>query len=85
MAIKELFKNQDDDPIAITSVTIDEALMTLKENKTGATNWDIFKTQKSSESDVESGFKINIEDYKKALVDWIPKNPNKKIFLLGLR
>ena len=30
MAIKELFKNQDDDPIAITSVTIDEALMTLK-------------------------------------------------------
>ena len=45
MAIKELFKNQEDEPIAITSVSIDEALMTLKENTTGSSNWDIFKTK----------------------------------------
>ena len=25
-------------------------------------------------------YNFNSEDYKKALVDWIPKNPNKKIF-----
>lgn len=86
MAIKELFKNQDDDPIAITSVTIDEALMTLKENKTGATNWDIFKTQKSSESDVESGFKINIEDYEitNSAVTYIDENSNTTVHVSGL-
>ena len=86
MAIKELFKNQDDDPIAITSVTIDEALMTLKENKTGATNWDIFKTQKSSESDVESGFEINIEDYEitNSAVTYIDENSNTTVHVSGL-
>jgi hypothetical protein len=86
MAIKELFKNQDDDPIAITSVTIDKALMTLKENKTGATNWDIFKTQKSSESDVESGFKINIEDYEitNSAVTYIDENSNTTVHVSGL-
>jgi AsmA-like C-terminal region len=86
MAIKELFKNQDDDPIAITSVTIDEALMTLKENKTGATNWDIFKTEKSSESDVGSGFKINIEDYEitNSAVTYIDENSNTTVHVSGL-
>jgi len=86
MAIKELFKNQDDDPIAITSVTIDEALMTLKENKTGATNWDIFKTEKSSESYVESGFKINIEDYEitNSAVTYIDENSNTTVHVSSL-
>ena len=67
MPIKELFKSQSDEPIAITNVAIDEALMTLKENKTGTTNWDIFKTdineETSASSTKSSGFKINIEDY----------------------
>lgn len=65
MPIKELFKSQSDEPIAITNVTIDEALMTLKENKAGITNWDIFKTNTSSDNaSVENdGFKINLEDY----------------------
>ncbi|MCB0461507.1 MAG: AsmA-like C-terminal region-containing protein [Flavobacteriaceae bacterium] len=86
MAIKELFKNQNDEPIAITSVAIDEALMTLKESKTGATNWDIFKTESSSEASSESGFKINIEDYNitNSALTYINENNNTTVYVTNL-
>jgi hypothetical protein len=86
MPIKELFKNQDDQPIAITSVTIDEALMTLKESKTGATNWDIFKSQRSSHTNADSGFKINIEDYEisNSALTYIDENSNTTVYITNL-
>ena len=90
MAIKELFKNQEDEPISITSVTIDEALMTLKENTTGSTNWDIFKTktnENTSASSTEgSGFKINIEDYTidNSALTYIVESSNTTVYVTNL-
>ena len=86
MAIKELFKNQDDEPIAITSVTIDEALMTLKESKTEASNWDIFKTETPSDTNTDSGFKINIEDYEitNSALTYIDENSNTTVYVTSL-
>ncbi len=86
MPIKELFKNQEDEPIAITSVTIDEALMTLKESKTGASNWDIFKTETPSDTNTDSGFKINIEDYEitNSALTYIDENSNTTVYVTSL-
>ena len=64
MPFLELFKNQNDEAIVITNIAIDEALMTLKENKTGASNWGIFNTPGASIPSDSSGFKFNIDDYK---------------------
>ncbi len=90
MPIKELFKSQSDEPIAITNVAIDEALMTLKENKTGTTNWDIFKTdineETSASSTKSSGFKINIEDYTidNSALTYIDENTNTTVYVTNL-
>lgn len=90
MPIKELFKSQSDEPIAITNVAIDEALMTLKENKTGTTNWDIFKTdtneETSASSTESSGFKINIEDYTidNSALTYIDENTNTTVYVTNL-
>ena len=43
MSIKELFKNADEEPIVINSITVDEALLTLKTDTFGNTNYDITK------------------------------------------
>ena len=90
MAIKELFKNQNDEPIAITSVVIDETLMTLKENTAGSTNWDIFNTDTNedvSNTPIESSsFKINIEDYNitNSALTYIDKNSNATVYITNL-
>ena len=88
MPIKELFKNQADEPIAITNVVIDEALMTLKENTTGSTNWDIFKTEASSNttSTESSGFTINIEDYNisNSALTYIDEGSNTTVYVTSL-
>ncbi|WP_299551777.1 AsmA family protein [Seonamhaeicola sp.] len=64
MPIKELFKKADETPIVVNSFKIDEALLTLKTDKFGNTNYDIVKTD-STETDVResSGFSFSIEDY----------------------
>ncbi|MCK0178911.1 AsmA family protein [Flavobacteriaceae bacterium S0862] len=90
MAIKELFKNQEDEPIAITSVSIDEALMTLKENTNGSSNWDIFKTESNENtraySAESSGFKINIEDYTidNSALTYIDESSNTTVYVTNL-
>lgn len=86
MPIKELFKNQNDDAIVITKIDIDEALMTLKENQAGATNWDIFKKPEASTTIDSSGFKFNIEDYKitNSALTYINENSNTTVYITNL-
>jgi hypothetical protein len=86
MPIKELFKNQNDDAIIITKIDIDEALMTLKENKAGATNWEIFKKPKASTTIDSSGFKFNIEDYKisNSALTYINESSNTTVYITNL-
>ena len=62
MSVKELFKKAEDDPIAIKSISIDEALMTLKIDAFGNANYDITKeTDTTAEA---STFVFDIEDYR---------------------
>jgi len=88
MAIKELFKNQSDEPIVITNVAIDEALITLKENTIGVSNWDIFNSEASSDnsSTENSGFKINIDDYNIAnsALTYIDESTNTTVYITRL-
>jgi len=64
MSVKELFKKADEAPIIINTINIDEALLTLKTNKFGNTNYDITKENTSqSPSKNNTGFTFDIEDY----------------------
>ncbi|WP_298237526.1 AsmA family protein [uncultured Algibacter sp.] len=66
MSVKELFKTANENPIVVNSITIDEALLTLKTDKFGNNNYDITKedpnkTPKDNESE---SFSFSLEDYK---------------------
>jgi len=65
MSVKELFKKKDDDPIVINAINLDEAMVTLKTNSKGHTNYDIGKdTEKKENNQVPSGgFGLDIENY----------------------
>lgn len=86
MPIMELFKNQNDEAIVITNIAIDEALMTLKENKTGASNWGIFNTPGASIPSDSSGFKFNIDDYKitNSALTYIDESSNTTVYVSQL-
>jgi AsmA-like C-terminal region/AsmA family len=62
MSVKELFK-KDNEPIVINSIYVDEALLTLKTNKNGASNYDITK-EDANKPETESNFSFDIKDYK---------------------
>ncbi len=65
MPIKELFKNTDEEPIVINSISVDEALLTLKTDSFGNTNYDIAKKDNTTPpTETQSGsFSFDIKDY----------------------
>ncbi|WP_166962944.1 AsmA family protein [Yeosuana marina] len=65
MSIKELFKNTDEDPIVINSISVDEALLTLKTDSFGNTNYDIAKKDNTTPATEtkSGGFSFDIKDY----------------------
>ncbi|MGB5417937.1 AsmA family protein, partial [Algibacter sp.] len=65
MSVKELFKNAGEDPIVVNSINIDKALLTLKTDKLGNTNYDITKADSNSATaeNQTSNFSFSIEDY----------------------
>jgi len=65
MSIKELFKKPSDGPVIINKFNIDEALIVLKTNKMGQTNYDIAKESDSKPADAEtsSSFTLDVQDY----------------------
>lgn len=64
MSIKELFKSADEGAIAVNSITVEEALLTLKTDKLGNNNYDITKENKNkTTSNSNSSFGFDIEDY----------------------
>ena len=65
MSIKELFKKAEEDPIIVNSISIDEALLTLKTDKFGNNNYDITKENENKvEANNNQSFTFDIEDYK---------------------
>ena len=66
MNITELFKSANEAPLVVNTISIDEALLTLKTDKFGNNNYDITKERESQtipESDNNNGFGFDIEDY----------------------
>lgn len=65
IAIKELFKNADDDPIKINSIYVDEALLTLKTDAFGNVNYDIVKEKETTNpADTINNFAFDIKEYR---------------------
>jgi len=62
MSVMELFKNENE-PIIVNSITIDEAALTLKTDVEGRTNYDITKTKDSTSSNEDRPFSMDIENY----------------------
>ena len=66
MSIKELFKGADE-PIVITSLKVDDALVNINVNKEGVANYDIAKesspSEASSEEAEQSNFAFSMESY----------------------
>ena len=69
MSVMELFKTSGEAPIIINSISVDEALITLKTNALGAVNYDITKesdtktTPTKSTATESSSFAFDIENY----------------------
>jgi hypothetical protein len=66
VSIPELFKTAGEEPIVVNSIFIDEALVTLKTNEAGQTNYDIAKVSEAetTSNDAESSsFAFSIDDY----------------------
>ena len=68
MSVKELFKKSGN-PIVVKSIYVDEALVTLKTDTLGNTNYNITKETDKAEANhadnnENSSFSFNIEDYK---------------------
>ncbi len=67
ISVNELFKTASDEPVALNSINVDEALITLKTNKFGDTNYDIAKKDGTpTKDDIGSdsqGFTLDIKDY----------------------
>ncbi len=65
MSVNELFKTSGDTPITVNSISIDEALLTLKTNKLGHNNYDITKESEedTTASENDKGFAFDVEDY----------------------
>ncbi len=62
MSIKELFKNVDEEPIIINSISVSEGMLTLKTDAFGNDNYDITK-DKENTSASSKGFSFDIKDY----------------------
>src|SRR5690606_29829600 len=66
MSVKELFKKASEDPIVINEINLTEALISLKTNKRGETNYDIFKDDEEKPNkaqDSSHGFTLDVKDY----------------------
>ncbi len=88
MSVTELFKSGDDEPMAVNSVIIDEALLNLKTNTLGDTNYDIVKSEdlESESSASSSGFSFDLKSYSinNSAVSYLDESSNTTIYITEL-
>ena len=88
MSIKELFKNANEEPIIINSISVDEALLTLKTDAFGNTNYDISKADETANEAPtnSSSFSFDIKDYsiKNSALTYIDEVSKMKIYVSEL-
>ncbi|TYB78356.1 AsmA family protein [Bizionia myxarmorum] len=63
MSIKELFKKPSEGPVIINKFKINQALIVLKTNKHGETNYDIAKESENQDSESTNSFSLDVQDY----------------------
>lgn len=88
MSVKELFKSADEDPIVVNSISVDQALLTLKTDALGNNNYDITKEKENASvaSDSSSGFTFDIEDYNinNSAFTYLDEESNTQIYISEL-
>ncbi len=89
MDITELFKTASEGPVTVNSITVDEALITLKTNKFGDANYDIAKDNETSTSETKNksgGFTLDIEDYsvKNSAINYMDEVAKTNIYITEL-
>jgi hypothetical protein len=65
VSIPELFKTAGEEPIVVNSIFVDEAMITLKTNAEGQTNYDIAKASETETTTETTGssFTFSIDEY----------------------
>ncbi|AEH01273.1 AsmA-like C-terminal region-containing protein [Lacinutrix sp. 5H-3-7-4] len=87
MSVKELFKSASEGPIIVNGIDINEALVTLKTNKLGDSNWDIAKESKTEATNTNTeGFTLDIQDYtlKNSALTYLDEAGNTQIYITEL-
>lgn len=84
MSIKELFKSADEGAIVVNTINLNQALLTLKTNAIGQTNYDIVKERPNSNE--ASSFAFDIKDYKinKSALTYIDEGSNLILYITEL-
>ncbi|WAC03669.1 AsmA family protein [Lacinutrix neustonica] len=88
MSVKELFKKASEGPVIVNSIAINEALVTLKTNKFGDTNWAIAKPNKNAEDSTSNTevFALDIKDYaiNNSALTYLDEENNTKVYITEL-
>ena len=86
LPIKELFKNESDGPLVINSIEIEEAILSIKSDEFGNTNYDISKVTEDISTVNDRNFKLNIEDYaiRNSTVTYIDETSNTVVNITKL-
>ncbi|WP_456439537.1 AsmA family protein [Psychroserpens sp.] len=89
MSVNELFKTSSEEPIVVNSLTIDEALITLKTDALGNNNYDITKEKENvseKTKDNSSSFSFDIEDYSinNSAITYLDANSKTELYLTEL-
>ncbi|MBO6607886.1 AsmA-like C-terminal region-containing protein [Psychroserpens sp.] len=88
MSVTELFNSGGDDPMAVNSIIIDEALLNLKTNTLGDANYDIAKSEETETEtqDSTSGFSFDLKSYSinNSAISYLDEATNTTIYITEL-
>jgi len=88
LPIKELFKKASEGPLVVNSFKINEALLTLKTNTLGNTNYDISKASDSiNNPEIDNNsFSFDVQDYaiKNSALTYIDESSSTTIYITEL-
>ena len=84
MSVKELFKSADEGPIVVNTIKVDQALLTLKTNAIGQTNYDIVKERPNSSESSSFAFDINDYSINKSALTYIDESSKLAFYVTEL-
>ena len=88
MSVTELLNAGGEEPVSVSSIVVKEALVNLKTNTLGNTNYDIAKSETSEEvsADSTSGFAFDLENYSinNSALSYLDEASNTTIYITEL-